>query len=61
MINELYFFGGFGDRSYIGWIPIETFRNVTQKEIDEYRLPGEKGYQPARKSMEGLKDQAFEL
>ncbi|GAB7359973.1 hypothetical protein MBLNU230_g7497t1 [Neophaeotheca triangularis] len=40
--EELYWFGGFGDRSYIGWIPIEDWRNVTVEEVEACRLPGEK-------------------
>lgn len=40
----MYFFGGFGDRARIGWIPIDTWRGITQKEVAEYRMPGEKGY-----------------
>lgn len=43
VVKEIYWFGGFGDRAYIGWIPKETWANVTEKEIRECRLPGEEG------------------
>ncbi|THV75961.1 hypothetical protein D6C92_01418 [Aureobasidium pullulans] len=42
VVDDVYWIGGFGDRAYIGWIPLETWHNVTQKEIDACRLPGEK-------------------
>lgn len=42
VVQEIYWLGGFGDRAYIGWIPLETFRNVTEEEIANVRLPGEK-------------------
>jgi hypothetical protein len=42
VVQEVYWIGGFGDRAYIGWIPAETWKNVTQDEIKEIRLPGEK-------------------
>jgi hypothetical protein len=42
VVKEVYWFGGFGDRAYIGWIPVETWRNVTEEEIRACRLPGEK-------------------
>jgi hypothetical protein len=41
VVSEVYWFGGFGDRAYIGWIPTSIWQNVTQKEIEECRLPGE--------------------
>ena len=41
VVNDVYWFGGFGDRAYIGWIPTSTWQNVTQKEIQECKLPGE--------------------
>lgn len=41
VVEEVYWFGGFGDRSRIGWLPVEEWRNVTRKEIEECRLPGE--------------------
>ena len=41
VVKEVYWFGGFGDRAYIGWIPLETWQNVTEDEIKKSRLPGE--------------------
>ena len=45
VVREVYFFGGFGDRARIGWIPIQEWRGVTADEIKEYRLVGEEGYE----------------
>jgi len=42
VVQEVYWIGGFGDRAYIGWIPVEEWRNVTTKEWEGIRLPGEK-------------------
>lgn len=42
VVQEVYWFGGFGDRAYIGWIPIEDWRSVTKAEWQAVRLPGEK-------------------
>ncbi|KAK4996220.1 hypothetical protein LTR66_004111 [Elasticomyces elasticus] len=42
VVDEVYWIGGFGDRAYIGWIPVEEWRNVTREEVEECRLPGEK-------------------
>jgi hypothetical protein len=42
VVEEVFWFGGFGDRARIGWLPVEAWQNVTRKEIDELRLPGEK-------------------
>jgi hypothetical protein len=42
VVEHVYWFGGFGDRSRIGWLPMDEWRNVTSEEIDEMRLPGEK-------------------
>jgi len=44
VVEEVYFVGGFGDRARIGWIPVELWRNISQSEIDSYRLVGEEGY-----------------
>lgn len=41
VVKEVYWFGGFGDRAYIGWIPVETWRGVSREEIEGIRLPGE--------------------
>lgn len=42
IVDEIYWIGGFGDRAYIGWIPVEQWGNVTEQEIDSCKLPGEK-------------------
>lgn len=42
VVDSIYWVGGFGDRAYIGWIPIEEWNNVTRKEWESIRLPGEK-------------------
>jgi Pyridoxamine 5'-phosphate oxidase len=41
VVTEIYWLGGFGDRAYIGWIPVETFKGVTEEEIAKCKLPGE--------------------
>ncbi|KAK8210283.1 hypothetical protein M8818_003450 [Zalaria obscura] len=42
VVDEIYWIGGFGDRAYIGWIPVEEWKSVTQEEINSISLPGEK-------------------
>jgi hypothetical protein len=42
LVQEVYWIGGFGDRAYIGWIPVDEWRNVTSQEWEGVRLPGEK-------------------
>ncbi|TVY52716.1 hypothetical protein LCER1_G005413 [Lachnellula cervina] len=42
VVQNVYWIGGFGDRAYIGWIPIDEWRNVTRKEWQDITLPGEK-------------------
>lgn len=44
VVEEVYWFGGFGDRAYIGWIPVEVYRAVTAEEVNKARLVGEKGW-----------------
>lgn len=41
VVQDVYWIGGFGDRNYIGWIPVEEWRSVTKQEIHRVRLPGE--------------------
>jgi hypothetical protein len=41
VVEHVYWFGGFGDRARIGWLPIEEWKNVTVEEISACRLPGE--------------------
>ncbi|EPQ50258.1 hypothetical protein GLOTRDRAFT_112750 [Gloeophyllum trabeum ATCC 11539] len=42
VVNGVYWIGGFGDRAYIGWIPVDVWKNVTAEEVEQCRLPGEK-------------------
>ena len=42
VVQDVYWIGGFGDRAYIGWIPVEEWRNVAREEWEDVRLPGEK-------------------
>ncbi|KAI9867185.1 MAG: hypothetical protein M1813_009463 [Trichoglossum hirsutum] len=42
VVDAVYWVGGFGDRAYIGWIPVEEWRGVTVEEISRARLPGER-------------------
>ena len=46
IVQGVYWFGGFGDRARIGWIPIEEWKGVAEEEIAKAKLPGEDGYQP---------------
>lgn len=41
VVEQVYWFGGFGDRARIGWLPVEEWRSVTREEIEECVLPGE--------------------
>lgn len=41
VVEEVYWIGGFGDRAYIGWIPLEEWKGVTKDEVEKCRLPGE--------------------
>lgn len=54
VVEEVYWIGGFGDRAYIGWIPLSEWQSVTKKEIEECRLPGEKSGWASWKSYLGL-------
>jgi hypothetical protein len=42
VVTQVYWIGGFGDRAYIGWIPIEEWNKVTKEEWQQIQLPGEK-------------------
>ena len=42
VVTRVYWIGGFGDRAYIGWIPVEDWRNVTQEQWSSIRLQGER-------------------
>lgn len=41
VVDEVYWVGGFGDRAYIGWIPVTEWRGVTREEWEAVKLPGE--------------------
>jgi hypothetical protein len=40
--KEIYWLGGFGDRAYIGWIPLDVWQDITEEEIKNAKLEGEK-------------------
>jgi hypothetical protein len=42
VVEGVYWVGGFGDRAYIGWIDVETYKSVKRGEWEGVRLPGEK-------------------
>ncbi|KAI2637909.1 pyridoxamine 5'-phosphate oxidase-domain-containing protein [Hypomontagnella submonticulosa] len=42
VVTQVYWIGGFGDRAYIGWIPVDEWKNVTKEEWQSVSLPGEK-------------------
>ncbi len=44
VVEQIYWFGGFGDRAYIGWIPPDVYRAVTEAEVEKARLVGEEGW-----------------
>lgn len=41
-VQQVYWVGGFGDRAYIGWIPVDEWTRVSRAEWEGIRLPGEK-------------------
>ncbi|KAH6888133.1 pyridoxamine 5'-phosphate oxidase-domain-containing protein [Thelonectria olida] len=41
VVTKVYFIGGFGDRAYIGWIPLEEWQSVTKSDWEAIKLPGE--------------------
>lgn len=41
VVEQIYWIGGFGDRAFIGWIPIDEYKQVTKEEWEAIRLPGE--------------------
>ena len=47
VVQQVYWIGGFGDRAYIGWIPVEEWRGVAQEEVRNARIRGEHGYEEA--------------
>ncbi|KAL1888170.1 hypothetical protein Cpir12675_006276 [Ceratocystis pirilliformis] len=42
VVTHVYWVGGFGDRAYIGWIPVEDWNKVSVAEWEAITLPGEK-------------------
>ncbi|KAI1120791.1 pyridoxamine 5'-phosphate oxidase-domain-containing protein [Nemania abortiva] len=42
VVQQVYWVGGFGDRAYIGWIPVDQWKSVTREEWEGVSLPGEK-------------------
>ncbi|TGJ80310.1 hypothetical protein E0Z10_g8451 [Xylaria hypoxylon] len=42
VVQQVYWVGGFGDRAYIGWIPVDKWNSVTREEWESVSLPGEK-------------------
>ncbi|KAI4190421.1 MAG: hypothetical protein L6R41_000801 [Letrouitia leprolyta] len=44
VVEQVYWIGGFGDRAYIGWIPIKEWQDITEEEVENARLVGEPGY-----------------
>lgn len=52
VVKEIFWFGGFGDRAYIGWIPEGEWRGVSEDEVAKARLVGEDGYEGYTGSME---------
>lgn len=44
VVRDIYWIGGFGDRAYIGWIPVKEWREVNEMEVERARLVGEEGY-----------------
>ncbi|KAI0546931.1 pyridoxamine 5'-phosphate oxidase-domain-containing protein [Xylaria curta] len=42
VVQQIYWVGGFGDRAYIGWIPVDEWKSVTREEWESISLPGEK-------------------
>ncbi|KAK7513686.1 pyridoxamine 5'-phosphate oxidase-domain-containing protein [Phyllosticta citriasiana] len=54
VVTEVYWIGGFGDRAYIGWIPVEEWRNVTRAEVRDCVLPGEENRRSSWRDWLGL-------
>lgn len=42
VVQQIYWVGGFGDRAYIGWLDVDDWKNITRKEWQDIKLPGEK-------------------
>lgn len=42
VVRQVFWVGGFGDRAYIGWIPLPDWQGVTLHDIGRVKLPGER-------------------
>ncbi|TWU76991.1 hypothetical protein ED733_007457 [Metarhizium rileyi] len=42
IVTHVYWIGGFGDRAYIGWIPVDEWKEVTKEDWEAIELPGER-------------------
>ena len=54
VVEEIYWIGGFGDRAYIGWIPADEWRGVTEHQVRDARLIGERGWKGKAQPLEEL-------
>ncbi len=54
VVEEVYWIGGFGDRAYIGWIPVDVWRGVTEHQVRNARLVGEDGWEGKAQPLEEL-------
>jgi len=54
VVEEVYWIGGFGDRAYIGWIPVHAWRGVTEQQVRNARLVGEDGWKGKAQPLEEL-------
>ena len=41
VVTQVFWVGGFGDRAFIGWIPVDEWKSVTKEEWSSIKLPGE--------------------
>ncbi|KAF3354750.1 hypothetical protein VdG1_07236 [Verticillium dahliae VDG1] len=42
VVTSVYWVGGFGDRAYIGWLPVDDWHSITRDEWEAVELPGER-------------------
>ncbi|EEY15686.1 conserved hypothetical protein [Verticillium alfalfae VaMs.102] len=42
VVTSVYWVGGFGDRAYIGWLPVDDWHSITRDEWQAIELPGER-------------------
>ncbi|KAL9947922.1 hypothetical protein D7B24_001243 [Verticillium nonalfalfae] len=42
VVTSVYWVGGFGDRAYIGWLPVDDWHSITRDEWEAIELPGER-------------------